>query len=69
MQQTKPRTGVCEPLLQNVVAHEAHQNDRSYVHKTVKRISHGGWLHGGPHKPTELSKLPEMSACPGQYGT
>ena len=51
---------VCETLLPNVVAPEAHQNDRSYVHELSRpnfgslhnlRILHGGRLHGSPQKP------------------
>ena len=31
MLQTRPRTGMCEPLMLDVMAPEMHQNNRSYV--------------------------------------
>ena len=31
MLQTRPRTGMCEPLMPDVMAPEMHQNNRSYV--------------------------------------
>ena len=32
MLRTRPRTGVCKPLMPDVVAPKAHQNNRSYMY-------------------------------------
>ena len=55
---------VCETLLLDVVAPEAHQNDRSHVLSSVDllsvdyaRILCGGRLHGEHQKTIKLSKL------------
>ena len=80
MLRTRPRTGMCEHLMPDVMASKVHQNNRSYVssQRTYLRIhyviiQHGGRLHGEPQKTTKLSKLgvgacSGMGTCSGQYG-
>ena len=79
MLQTRLQTGVCETLMLDVMAPEAHQNNCSYVHQlsrpTLDSIQHGGWLHEGPQKKNPLNcqnwgvgTCMRVDACPGQYG-
>ena len=69
--------GVCEPLMPDVVAPKAHQNDHSYVssvdlpsdslHKNLawwavtRRTSKN-------HKTVKIGGGGGIGACPGQYG-
>ena len=66
--QTKPRTGVCETLMPDVVVPEAHQNDRNYVVSTADLLS----SHYTQEFTVVLTWAVEvcvgMGACPGQYG-
>ena len=74
---TRPRKGVCEPLMHDVVASKAQlqlimRAKRTYLQIQYARIYHGGQLHGEPRKTTKPSKLLDacsgMGACLGQYG-
>ena len=63
--QAKNAVNKAEPLMPDVAAPEAHQNDRSYLSELSEptfdsictNFMVGGWLHVGPKKPTKLSKL------------
>ena len=64
---------VCETLLPDVLAPEAHQNDRSYVLSSVDllsidyaRILHDGRLYG-EHKKKRQNW--GVGVCMGQYGS
>ena len=70
--------GVCETLLPDVVAPEAHQNDHSYVHElsgpTFDSL-HKNWAVTRRTKKNpqncQISRVCAcvgMAVCPGQYG-
>ena len=49
--------GVWETLMLDVVALEAHQNDRSYIRElSGPSIQHGGRLHEGPQIKVQIKK-------------
>ena len=69
---TRSRTGVCEPLMPDVVAPKAHQNNRSYVSSgdlpSTQEFSMVGGYTGNPEKPQNCRNW-GVGACPGQYGS
>ena len=79
MLQTRLQTAVCETLMLDVVAPEAHQNDCSYVRElsrpTFDSLSkHLAWwavtrMSLKNCQNLEVGTYVGMGACPGQYGT
>ena len=52
---------MCETLMPDVMAPEAHQNGRSYVHElsvltfdSLRKNLHAGQLHSGLHKTVKI---------------
>ena len=69
--QTKPRTGVCEPLMPDVVAPKVHQNNRSYggptLGFTTRKFSRVDGYTENPEKPLNCQNW-GVGACLVGYG-